>query len=116
MIAAQTMELNVQIVRFVMDHQPAIVACELVDAAGHRHTFIDKVWIFSEQTLDAQSEYPQPGVIRCAVLETWHDSEGRELARINTADPDQIESTEGMSEFTVLRKQLSSASGPVYAP
>ena len=93
-----------------MDHQPPIVACELVDAAGCRHTFVDKVWMFSEQTLDAQSEYPQPGVIRCAVLEAWQESEGRELVSINTADPDQIESTEGLSEFTVLRKQLSPAS------
>ncbi len=106
-MAPQTADLNVQIVRFVLDHQPPIVACELVDADGHRHTFIHKVWIFSEQTLDAQTEYPQPGIIRCTVLETWPETGGRELVRINTAHPDQIESTDGLSEFTVLRKQLS---------
>jgi len=112
-MASQKADLHVQIVRFVMDHQPPIVACELVDSIGRRHTFIDKVWVFSEQTLDAQSEYPQAGVIRCAVLEIWRESGGRELVRINTADPFQIESTEGLSEFIVLRDQVSASSSPV---
>jgi hypothetical protein len=112
-MTSQTVDLHVQIARFVMDHQPPIVACELVDADGRRHTFIDKVWVFSEQTLDVQIEYPQPGVIRCAVLENWRDGKGRELIRINTADPFQIESTEGLSEFIVLRDQVATSSSPV---
>jgi hypothetical protein len=33
----------VQIVRFVDEYQPGIVACELLDAACHCHTIIAKV-------------------------------------------------------------------------
>lgn len=109
-MASHTADLTVKIVNFVADHQPPIVACELVDADGRRHTFIDKFWIFSEETLDDQRDYPQDGAIRCAVLEDWRESTGRELIRVSTADPDHIESTEGFSEFVVLRTQLSESS------
>ena len=65
---SQAVELHVKIVRFVLDHQPPIVGCEVVDADGKRHTFIDKVRIFIAQTLDAASEYPQAGVVRSSLL------------------------------------------------
>jgi hypothetical protein len=102
-----TVDVHVQIVRFVLDHQPAIVACEIVDAGGSRHMFIDKVWMFLDQNLNADSPYPVSGAIRCAVLNRWRDASGRELGEVNTADPDFIESTEGLSEFVVLLGQIS---------
>jgi hypothetical protein len=56
------MELAVQIVRFVDDEpQPGIVACEFIDANGHRHTLIDKVPMCSGERLDANSTYPRVG-------------------------------------------------------
>ena len=103
----EVVNLTIQIVWFVVDHQPPIVACELVDAEGRCHTFIDKVWIFLDRTLDADSEYPQTGAVRCAVLNRWRDGHGRDLVRINTADPDFVESTEGLSEFVVPQTQVS---------
>jgi hypothetical protein len=110
-MAAQTVDLRVQIVRFVLDHQPPIVACEVVDADGRRHTFIDKVLIFLDRNLDADSEYPQAGAVQCVVLDRWCDTQGRKLVRINTAVPDSVESTEGLSEFVVLQTQISVLSG-----
>ena len=112
-MASQTVDLQVQIVRFVLDHQPPIVACEFVDAGGRQHTIIDKVWMFSEETLNAHSQYPQPGLIRCTVLEELRDTQGRELVKIDVANPDQIESAEGLTEFTVVRGQVSPSTGPI---
>jgi hypothetical protein len=112
-MASPTANLHVQIVRFVIDHQPPIVACEFVDADGQKHTVVDKVWMFSEETPSAQSHYPKPGEIRCGVVSQWRDSEGRDVVRINTADPDQIESIEGLTEFTVLRDLVAEASSSV---
>jgi hypothetical protein len=108
-MASLKVDLRVEIARSIMDHQPPIVACEFVDSAGRQHTVIDKVWMFSEETLNAQSDYPQPGAIRCAIVAEWRDSEGRDLLRISTADPDQIESTEGLTNFDVLRDQVSAS-------
>ncbi len=102
----QIVDLAVQIVRFVDDYQPGIVACQFVDADGRRHTLIDKAPIFSAETLDADSRYPRPGAAR-SVLKRRCDACGRELASISTADPYSIESSEGLSEFVVLQTQIS---------
>ena len=99
--------LNVQIVRWVEDYQPGIVSCEFEDATGRRHTVIEKLPVVANAELDAASAYPHPGVIRCQVLARWQDSQGRELARISTLRPDDVESTEGLSEFVVCTNQLS---------
>jgi hypothetical protein len=100
--------LAVQIMRFLgYDPQPGIVACEFADAEGRVHTLIDKVPIFSTETIDADSIYPLPGHASCEVLERWRDVRGCELVRVSTARPWGIESTEGLSEFVVLSTQLS---------
>jgi hypothetical protein len=101
-------ELAVDIVRFVDDCQPGIVACEFVDTDNHRHTFIDKVPIFSvDAFLDVNSTYPQRGAIRCAVLKRSTDTLGRELVSITTSEPDGVQSTEEGTEFVVLSTQVS---------
>jgi hypothetical protein len=99
-------EVAVQIVRFVEEHQPAMVACELLDAEGHTHTLIDKDAMFTNEWLNAESDYPQAGRIRCEILDRWQDKQGRELIRITTAKPDWIESTDSKSELVVLATQL----------
>jgi hypothetical protein len=102
------MELAVEIVRFVSDEpQPGIVACELVDAEGRIHTFIDKVPGFTVKMLDAYSSYPLKGTLRCKKLATWRDENDRDVVRISTQSPDGIDSTEGITEFVVLASQLT---------
>ena len=100
------MNLQVEIVRFVEEHQPPIVEAQFFDSIGRRHTFVEKVAIFTADWLDASSKYPHPGAIRCEVLSQWRDPEGRELARVTTEKPDGVESTAGASEFEVLSSQL----------
>jgi hypothetical protein len=100
------MQLVVQIVRYIShEPQPGIVACEFADAENRIHTLIDKVPIFSVNHLDETDSYPQSGCVRCEVSSTWRDEEGHELAKITT-NRDGVESTEGLSEFVVLTKQL----------
>jgi hypothetical protein len=101
--------LAVQIVRFVDEHQPGFVACEFSDAHGHKHTVIDKVPMFTVESLDSSSPYPLLGVARCEVLSRWRDDRGRELVRITLDRPDVLESTEGLTEFVVVAGQLSTA-------
>jgi hypothetical protein len=108
----ELMELAVQIVRFVDDYQPGIVECEFNDADGRRHTLRDKAPIFTTELLDVHSKYPQPGTARCTALRVWHDSLGRELTTISTAEPFCIDSIEGLSEFVVLQSQVSAVTNP----
>lgn len=109
MAPLDTHNLAVQIVRWIEDYQPGIVACEILDAHGGRHTIIDKLPYFTAEYLDSSSEYPRPGSIRCEVLSQWRDEVGRDLARISLARPYDMQSTEGLSEFVVLASQLSVA-------
>jgi len=101
-------EIALDIIRWVDDYQPGIVACEFVDAHGHHHRFIGKVPIFStEDHLDASSTYPRRGALRCTVLSRWKNADGQELVRISVAEPDGEESTEGLQEFVVLSAEVS---------
>ena len=94
--------LLLNIVRYVDDCQPGVVACELRDWDGRLHTLIDKVPIFTNSLLGQDSRYPQTGSTECEVLQTFQDQSGRALVRVRT-----IESTEGISEFVVLADQIS---------
>lgn len=97
----------VRIVRFVDGSFPGWVECELVDASGRCHILKDKVPIFTAEDLNADSKYPTPGLVACEVVERYHNEKGQELVRVSTVKPDGIESTEGMSDFTVPESAVS---------
>lgn len=101
----------VQIIRFIDSDQPGFVECDFVDANGSQHTLFDKVPIFTAEDLDADSDYPRPGVADCQLLAQWTDEQGRQLARVTTALPFAIESRDGLSEFIILIEQLVAGSG-----
>ena len=99
--------VSVQIVRYVDDWQPGWVEVRLLDASGREWVFVDKCPIFSAETLDAESDYPRPGIIRCEVLASRRDGLGREVCTIDTARPDGVEAEGGETKFDVLAEQLS---------
>ena len=85
--------LVVQIVRWVDDGFPGVVACEFVDAYKRVHTLIDKVPMVTREDLDATSIYPQRGGVRCTVLERWRElraEEVGELVRVYIGYPDAM--------------------------
>jgi len=94
--------VKVSITRRVDDESfPGIVECELVDASGQRHLFVDKIPIFSLDHLDSASVFPQPGVIRCDVIASGSDGAGRPVLIIDISKPDHVESVDGLSRFEV---------------
>ena len=97
--------VSISISRMLSEGYPGLVECELLDAFGKNHLFIDKMVVVSMVNLFADSEYPCPGIIACEVEERWLDASGIEYARINTS-PWSIESTDGATVFTVLASQL----------
>jgi hypothetical protein len=94
-------DIAVRILRFVDGSFPGWVESELVDANGRRHIFIEKVPVVTLEDSRADSECPVPGIIRCEILRKYSDENGRELVCVSTAKPWSIESTEGLSEFTI---------------
>jgi hypothetical protein len=101
----------VEIIRFVSwEPQPGIVACELKDAEGQVHTFVDKIPIFTSLPVDERSPFPLSAHVRCGVLRRWRDAQGRELLCIRT-DRAGVESTTGLSQFVVSQRQVSAGEG-----
>jgi hypothetical protein len=98
--------LIVDIVRFVGDYQPGIVACEFADADGLIHTIIDKAPLFTGNSLDWDSPYPQRGDAQCEVMKAFTDSTGRALVQITLARPYQLETTDGLTEHVVMAEAV----------
>jgi hypothetical protein len=96
----------ITIVRFADESQPGWVECELSDAAGRCHTFLEKIPVVSREELWRESGYPRDGVIACEVVSTWVDAAGRSLAKIDTSHPWSIESKDGATEFVVCSESL----------
>jgi hypothetical protein len=92
--------LVIRIVRLIEDGQPRVVQTEFMDVTGQMHTFIDKEPIFTEKDSPSNS-FPLIGFLRCEVLERWQDSRGQQIAKITTARPDGLVSTDGLTEFVV---------------
>ena len=99
------MQLRVLIVRYVEDYFPGIVECEFVDAAGHVHNFIEKGPVVSDEWPGPQHKYPMRGIIRCEILEQWHDPDGRDLVRITTEQPDYVETKDGSRSSWCYRRK-----------
>lgn len=95
-----------QIVRYVDDAFPGWVEARLRDASGREWVFVDKWPIFAEEDLDADSNYPQPGVIRCEIVASGRDEHGREIRTIETSRPDGVEAEGGGTRFVVLAEQI----------
>ena len=105
LLVAMFSKIKVEITRLVLDHNPNIVECRLVDALGHEHFFNEKVPIVTLENLDANSRYPRHGVVACQIIEKKL-VDNREVFRVNTDEPWHIESTIGEVEFDVFPEQL----------
>ena len=101
------MQMRIQIVRYLGDDpQPGVVECELFGVAGKRHAFIEKVPMVSLENLTGNDKYPREGAVACEILARPLDANGREITRVTTAKPWDIESTEALAEFDLLPVQI----------
>ena len=71
------------------------------------HILSSKVPIFTEASLWSDSNYPAHGNVRCRVINRWDDAGGQRLVLVSTADPYDVEASDGETEFTVLESQLT---------
>lgn len=92
--------------RFVDEEpQPGIVESQFRDAQDELHSIIDKVPLFTTAHLWSDSHYPQPGFIKCRVVEKIPCAGGN-LARINI-EPYHFEITNESPEFVVREADLA---------
>jgi hypothetical protein len=98
--------MKITILRYISDEpQPGIVECEFEDANGRCWSFVDKTAIVSAEQLDAQSTYPQMGMITVDVIGRGFNAAGQEVVRIDT-ERWGVETVEGTTRFEVLPESL----------
>ena len=106
-MAERMIGVRVSITRFVSDEPPpGIVECEFCDAHGRRWLFSEKTAVVSAKDLDAQTAYPQTGVIACEILSSSRDATGREMVLVDTERPWGVESIDGSTRFEVFAASL----------
>lgn len=99
--------IRVSITRHISDDpQPGVVECEFFDANGERHCFVEKVAIVTSDDIDATSTYPCPGFIACMIANRFQAEDGREIIVVDTQRPWDVESTAGLTKFSVTPEAL----------
>jgi hypothetical protein len=99
--------IKIKITSFISDDQPGFVECKFNDAWNKEHTVQDKVPIVTEKDLDANSEYPQDGVIACEIIKQWVDKDERKIFTVTTENPWAVDTIDGFTEIDILEQQLT---------
>lgn len=100
-------DITVAVVRYADEAFPGFVECTLIDAHGREHVFVEKAPVVSTQEISAASEFPMAGRLACEIRSELKDERGRSLLRVDTSQPDGIESTRGDTIFELLAEQVS---------
>ena len=98
--------IKVRIDKFISNDQPGFVECSFTDAWGKQHIVQEKVPVVTVKALDANSMYPQEGVIACQVIKEWKDKDGRVIFTVDTESPWDIDTIEGLKQFDLLDLQI----------
>lgn len=98
--------IKILITSFIDDHQPGFVECKFYDALNKEHIVQDKVPIVTDKYLDANSEYPQDGIIACEIVKQWDDENGKTIFTVTTSKPWGVDTIEGLTEFNLFEEQL----------
>ncbi|MCB9685933.1 MAG: hypothetical protein H6736_00100 [Alphaproteobacteria bacterium] len=77
------------------DPQPGLVRAELVDAAGRRHLFVEKVAVLTDEALGAAGPWPRRGTLAGRVVAISG------VVRVDSAEPWGVVSLEGEALFDV---------------
>lgn len=99
--------IKIKIVSYISDSQPGFVKCKFKDAWNTEHIVEEKVPIVTEIYLDANSEYPQDGLIACEIEREWIDKDGRMILSVNTEKPWTVDTIDGLTKFELLKEQIT---------
>lgn len=98
--------IRIKITSFIGNDQLGFVECKFHDAWNNKYTIHDKIPIVTKKYLDANSEYPQEGLIACEIVKKWVDKDGRKILTVSTEKPWAVETINGLTEFDILEEQL----------
>ncbi|MFG3553837.1 hypothetical protein ACGGAQ_05555 [Micromonospora sp. NPDC047557] len=93
--------LRCEVVAWVSHDFPGWVRVLLVDADGKSWFFVDKVPVFTDRQLKADTRLPAPVRLRCSIA--GNDEDG---ALVVSTHPDGVAAEDGQTVFRVRENQL----------
>ena len=103
-MAERWIGVGVSVIRHVSDEpQPGVIEAELRDVGGRCWRFIEKCSAVENLDLDADTPYPQPGVILCTVVGRGRDASSKEAVEVELYG---VYSVDGENRFTVYPSAL----------
>ena len=101
--------VTIQILRFTNSDFPGWVECVLRDVSSREWLFEEKAPVVSDAGLDADSIYPQTGVIACEIVSRRTDERGRTICTIDTDRLWGVAAKTGETQFDVFIDQITTA-------
>lgn len=99
------MNIRAEITKAIDTNFPPSVQCSFRDINGMNHVFQDKAPIFTTQSISSNETFPLYGVVRCTFFkERWIN--GKKIITVNTKQPDDLESINGLSAFDLFENQF----------
>jgi hypothetical protein len=99
--------IKIQIVKFISDDQSGFVECRFYDAMNKEHIVQDKVPIVTDKLLDANSAYPQDGIIACEIVNERKNTDEKIIVTVDTSRPWGVDTIEGITQFDLFEEQLT---------
>lgn len=91
---------EVTVTKIIDTNQPFWVECKMRDVYGQEHIFQDKMPIFLKKDI-TEADLPASGELRCVIIKR-----NNEVIRIDTSEPDDVESKSGETIFDISIHQL----------
>ena len=82
-----------------------LVKCELIDCKGKKWSFQSKPAMFTKKEINAETKFPQIGMLPCKIEAKRLDNKGKLVLLINTARW-KVESVECGGYFEVYDSQV----------
>jgi hypothetical protein len=101
--------LVAEAVALVDDHFPGWLQVAFTDAAGQRWTVVDKVPVFTEAGISAQTLFPVPVMIGCTVIAVNSTALGDYPKVTVSTAVDAVAAQGDVDVFTVVADQLREA-------
>ncbi|WP_154940297.1 hypothetical protein [Micromonospora palomenae] len=93
--------LRCEVVAWVSQDFPGWVRVRMVEADGKSWFFVDKVPVFTDGQLNADTRLPAPVRVRCSIV-----SQDEDGALVISTQPDGVEAEDGQTLFRVRGRQL----------
>jgi len=97
--------VKITMLEFIDEAKSGLVKCELIDCKEKKWSFQGKPAMFTKEEINAETKFPQTGLLPCKIETKRLDSKGKLILLINSARW-KVDTIEGGGYFEVYDSQV----------